>query len=242
MVGKNHLKLIKSLHQKKYRNQHQLFFVEGLKAVKELLNSNIDCHTLFVTQEHLDQFESYDVLLITESELQKISALKSANGVLGVFHIPKPDPIQKNDWILALDNIRDPGNLGTIVRLCDWFGIRQIICSEHSVDCFNPKVVQATMGSLARVKISYQDLKDFIAQTALPAYGAFMDGESIYSKALPKMGILVMGNEAKGISTGISQMITEKISIPHYGNMVTESLNVATATAILLSEIRREHL
>jgi len=140
---------------------------------------------------------------------------------------------------VALDAVRDPGNLGTIIRLCDWFGIKHLICSEDTVDCYNPKVLQATMGSIARVNMVYTDLEDFLKNTALPVYGAFMDGEVVYDKKLPPGGILVMGNEANGISSSVAKHTTERISIPQFGEATTESLNVATATAILLNEIRR---
>jgi len=142
--------------------------------------------------------------------------------------------------IIALDTIRDPGNLGTIIRLCDWFGVSQIVCSSETVDAFNPKVVQATMGSITRVQINYIDLPAFISKTTLPVYGTFMDSASIYSTNLPKNAVLIMGNEANGISSKIESLITERITIPRFGeSQQTESLNVATATAIILSEFRR---
>jgi TrmH family RNA methyltransferase len=148
--------------------------------------------------------------------------------------------LKNSGLIVALDAIRDPGNLGTIIRLCDWFGVQQLICSEDTADCYNPKVVQATMGSLARVQIHYVSLLEFFEATDLPIYGGFMDGKNVYSEKLPKDGIIVMGNEANGISEEIIQKITHKITIPRFGNLQkTESLNVATATAILLSEFRR---
>ena len=138
-----------------------------------------------------------------------------------------------------MDAVRDPGNLGTIIRLCDWFGVTQLICSKDTTDCYNPKVVQATMGSLARVSICYTDIQKFIAESSLPVYGAFMEGKNVYTQNLLQDAILVMGNEANGISEKIEKLITEKISIPQFGNQTTESLNVATATAILLSELKR---
>ena len=141
--------------------------------------------------------------------------------------------------ILALDDVRDPGNLGTIIRLCDWFGIEQLVCSNETVDCYNPKVVQATMGSLTRVKVLYTDLNQFIAETSLPTFGTFMDGESIYKASLPGEGVIIMGNEANGISKDIQDLVHSKIGIPRFGNLkATESLNVAAATAIILSAFR----
>jgi TrmH family RNA methyltransferase len=143
---------------------------------------------------------------------------------------------------LALDNIKDPGNMGTIIRLCDWFGISKIICTEETVDIYNPKVVQATMGSLARVQVEYTNLTAYLKATDLEIFGTFMDGENIYKKELPTSGILVMGNEANGISSEIEKLITQKIAIPRFGNLQqTESLNVATATAIFLSEFKRSN-
>ena len=141
---------------------------------------------------------------------------------------------------MALDNVRDPGNLGTIIRLCDWFGVKELVCSKATVDCFNPKVIQATMGSITRVNISYVDLETFLKDIDMPVFGAFMDGENVYKKQLAQHGILVMGNEANGVSKTVEALITEKISIPRFGDLqATESLNVATATSILISEFRR---
>lgn len=152
--------------------------------------------------------------------------------------MPEPKKINEQSIILALDKIRDPGNLGTIIRLCDWFGITDLVCSEDTVDLYNPKVLQATMGSITRVNVSYVDLNEFLSQTKLPIFGTFMNETNIYKTQLPQDGIIVMGNEANGISTEIEPLITDKITIPRFGNP-TESLNVATATAIILSEFRR---
>lgn len=239
MVSKNQLKLIKSLHQKKYRNQYGLFFVEGLKTVNELLTSHFEVEHILVTRSMKQCFEKNETLLVSEIDLKKISSLQTPSGVLGVFKIPKMKPLDFADWTLALDSVRDPGNLGTVIRLCDWFGISNLICSPTTVDCYNPKVLQATMGSIARVNIVYQDLEELVVQSELPVFGAFMDGDSVYEKVIPKKGILVMGNEANGISTDLEKMIEKRVSIPQFGTSTTESLNVATATAILLNEIRR---
>jgi TrmH family RNA methyltransferase len=216
-----------------------LFAVEGKKGVEEFLNSLFELHHLFSTSEDfkvdLDKFS-----LISETELKKISNLKTPNGALGLFRIPKIGTIDTSRLILALDDVRDPGNLGTIIRLCDWFGIEHLICSNETVDCFNPKVVQATMGSLTRVHVHYLDLEVYLETTDAPKFGAFMEGETIYNHILPQHGILVMGNEANGISAQIEALIDKKISIPRFGNLQsTESLNVATATAIFLSEFKR---
>lgn len=239
MIVKSQIKLIKSLHQKKYRNQHGLFFVEGVKAVQEILDSHFEVDSLYATEENLVHCTESVVHIISELELNKISALTTPNKVLGVFKIPKAAPLVFDDWMVAVDDVRDPGNLGTIIRLCDWFGIKNLLCSAQTVDCYNPKTIQATMGSLARVHVGYTDLKKFLRDAQFPVYGAFMNGTNIYSNNLPSKGILVMGNEANGISSEIEEVVDEKISIPQFGNQQTESLNVATATAILLSEIRR---
>jgi len=239
MVVKSQIKLIRSLQQKKYRNQHGLFFAEGKKTVQELLDSDFKPHSIFTND--LDIFNISDDLLteVTPADLKQMSFLKNPNGVLGVFHIPEAKKIDFEDWIVVLDDIRDPGNLGTIIRLCDWFGIRNLVCSLNTVDCYNPKVLQATMGSIARVVINYKNLQDFLMESKTPIYGAFMDGASIYESKLPEKGIVILGNEGKGISATVEALITQKITIPQYGNKTTESLNVATATAILLNEIRR---
>jgi TrmH family RNA methyltransferase len=239
MLTKNQIKLIASLSQKKFRNQHQLFVVEAKKGVEEFLNSTFELHHLFSTDEDF-KVDTNKFSLLTESELKKISNLKTPNAALALFKIPKIENLDTSKLVLALDDVRDPGNLGTIIRLCDWFGIAHLVCSETTVDCFNPKVVQATMGSLTRVHVHYLDLETFLKTTDGPRYGAFMEGENIYTHILPQSGILVMGNEANGVSSEIEKLIDKKISIPRFGNLQnTESLNVATATAILLSEFKR---
>ena len=238
LVSKSQTKLITSLQQKKYRDQTGLFVGEGPKVIAELLNEGIRLHSFFSTDA--SQITAENHFHLTETELKKVSFLKTANTSLAIFEIPKTKSIQDSGLIVALDAVRDPGNLGTIIRLCDWFGVRQLFCSEDTADCFNPKVVQATMGSLARVQIHYVSLSGFLEETTLPIYGGFMDGKNVYSEKLPQTGILVMGNEANGVSKEIIQKITHKITIPRFGSLQkTESLNVATATAILLSEFRR---
>lgn len=239
MLTKSQIKLITSLDQKKFRSQHQLFVVEGKKGVAEFLKSEFKLNHLYTT---VDDFEcdTKKLTLISESELKKISSLTTPQVALGLFEIPKPIPIETSGLIVALEAVRDPGNLGTIIRLCDWFGIQHLVCSDTTVDCFNPKVVQATMGSLTRVNISYVDLEAFLKSSKLPSFGAFMDGDNVYKETLPQNGILILGNEANGISETIEALVTHKISIPRFGNLqATESLNVATATAILLSEFCR---
>ncbi len=240
MVSKNEIKLITSLHQKKYRNKHQLFIAEGTKGVVELLNSKMKPYKIVKTQgKSIDGLPKDTTEDVSPAEMKKISCLKTPTDVLAVFHMPEMELEESTGLIVALDNVRDPGNLGTIIRLCDWFGVSQLICSESSVDCYNPKVVQATMGSLARVQISYQDLEDVLSKTNKPIYGATMEGDSVYTTKLEKQAILLMGNESNGIDNRILKKVQNTLSIPRFGSQETESLNVATATAILLSEFNR---
>ena len=240
MVSKNQIKLITSLQQKKYRKQEQLFFAEGIKVVQELLQSNFELQDLFTTKDDFHTVSKDKVHAISEAELKKISVLTTPNTCLAVFKIQAAKPLAEKGLIVALDDVRDPGNLGTIIRLCDWFGIETLFCSEASVDIYNPKVVQATMGSISRVNVVYGNLEAFLSQTKLPVFGTFMDGNNIYQEKLPKEGIIVMGNEANGISSSIEALVTSRIAIPRFGNLqITESLNVATATAIILSEFKR---
>lgn len=242
MLSKNQIKLITSLSQKKYRNQHQLFVAEGIKVVGELIEAGFELEKLYCTENYgfINSIDKEKVEIISENELKKISSLKSPNQVLGLFKIPQAKKINEKGLIVALDDINDPGNLGTIIRLCDWFGVKQIVCSTNTVDCFNVKVVQATMGSLARVNVFYTDLEEFLNRTTLPIYGAVMNGKNVYSASKEENAILVMGNEANGISETIEKLITHTITIPKYNkDAVIDSLNVATATAILLNEFRR---
>lgn len=238
MISKNQIKNITRLQQKKYRQQEGLFIAEGVKVINEFLNSTFKLVDLFTTKT----FNVENETLITEAELKKISALKTPNTALAVFKIPKLSLIESKGLIVALDALRDPGNLGTIIRLCDWFGVKQLLCSKETVDCFNPKVVQATMGSLTRVNVFYIDLNHYLEETKQTVFGAFMDGENVYASNLPADGILVLGNEANGISQSIEKHVNKRISIPRFGDLqATESLNVATAGAILLSEFRRSN-
>ncbi|MDO1501480.1 RNA methyltransferase [Winogradskyella maritima] len=240
MLSKNQIKLIKRLSQKKYRDEDGLFVVEGVKGIEEFLSSDFDLKHLYTTDTRFDVDTSLQSEIST-ADLKKISQLKSPNKALAVFEKPKPKPIDDSKLIVALDDVRDPGNLGTIIRLCDWFGVQDLVCSLETVDCYNPKVVQASMGSLTRVNISYINLKEFLEQSQAETIGTFLDSPSIYESELSSnAGILVMGNEANGISEGVSNLISKRITIPQYGNKkATESLNVATATSICLAEIKR---
>jgi TrmH family RNA methyltransferase len=241
MVSKSQIKLITSLEQKKHRTQTGLFVVEGKKGIEELLKSDFELHSLYTTQDSFGAPEE-KTFMISETELKKISRLKNAQIGLGVFKIPKKTNPNLKGLVVALDGIRDPGNLGTIIRLCDWFGVQDLVCSLDTVDCYNSKVVQATMGSITRVQIHYVDLGLFLKENdSQLKVGAFLDGENVYKASTPKDLIIVLGNEANGISKNVEELIKKRINIPQFSHSQnTESLNVATATAILLSEFRRK--
>lgn len=240
-VQKETLKVIKSLSQKKNRHFHKMFVVEGEKSIKEFLNEKFKLKYLLKTKE--DLFPSEGGLLITDKQLHQVSNLKSPNKTLAVFEMPVPNKIMFNGITIALDQLNDPGNLGAIIRLADWYDVEQILCSLDTVDCYNPKVVQASMGSLSRVKIFYTDLNSILKSTSTPVYGTFMSGENLYSSNFQKEAIIVFGNEGNGISNNIKSLIQHNISIPQYGlEKNTESLNVAMATAITISEVRRRFM
>ena len=238
MISKSQIKLIRSLQQKKYRSKLKLFVAEGPKVINELLTAKFKLHSLYATVGNL--FTGVNSEIISDEEISKISFLKNANNSVAVFAIPEQKKPRKEGITLLLDSIRDPGNLGTIIRLSDWFNVSNIICSSDSVDCFNPKVIQATMGSISRVSISYCDLTKYLSLSDLPVYAGTMDGKNIYKEKLPENAIVIVGNEANGISDTLLNLTTHKIGIPRFGkNHQTESLNVAVATAILFSEFKR---
>lgn len=237
MLSKNTLKYLTSLRQKKYRDREEVFVAEGPKLIGDLLDAGLELQQLYTTDAALFQDQAAE--FISAVELKKISNQKTPNAAFAVFEKKEPVPLQENGLILALDGVQDPGNLGTIIRLSDWFGVRHIVCTHTTADCYNPKVVQASMGSLARVQLHYlEDLPAWLAQTDLPVYGGFMQGEHVYKSALPTDAVLVMGNEGQGISQKAEAVIDVRLSIPNFGTG-QESLNVATATAILLSEFKR---
>ncbi|MDP7567677.1 MAG: RNA methyltransferase [Flavobacteriales bacterium] len=235
MITKNQIKFIKSLSLKKNRQKEQLFIAEGEKIVAELLNSNFEFHEIFATNEWILKNTDVRAIKVPASELDRISNLKSANNVLAIVKIKQENLSITDGLTLVLYDINDPGNLGTIIRMCDWFGVKQLVCSKSTVDCFNPKVVQSAMGSLFRVSIIYTDLEEYITKVDTPIYGAFMDGENVRNVKVPESVHLIMGNEANGISEEINNLITDKVAIKNIGNSA-ESLNVAVATAILLHE------
>ncbi|RMB56336.1 RNA methyltransferase [Dokdonia sinensis] len=247
MLSKSQSKRITSLGQKKYRIKEQAFVAEGVKVIQELLDSTFKLDGLWVEEEaaFAKALSAQNITFetVTAQELKKVTFLSTSQTALAIFKIPAAESKKREGLTLVLDDVRDPGNLGTIIRLCDWFGITELVCSKQTVDCYNPKVVQATMGSLTRVQISYEDLNAYLASEKRPVYGTFMDGEDIYKSVLPKEAILVMGNEANGISAEIESLVTNRLGIPRFGpQQATESLNVATATAICLSEFRRSSL
>lgn len=244
MLTKANIKEITRLQQKKYRKKEHRFIVEGHKSVLEFLKSNFNCVKLWVTPDYTTHFQAYSYEVVSDAELKKLSCLVNPQGVLAVFEMPPAPTLQLSELIVALDYIQDPGNLGTLIRLCDWFGVRQLVCSHDTADVYSPKTVQASMGSLTRVEVFYTDLPDFLAaaSTQTQVYGAFMDGEDVYKLALPNKGILLMGNEANGISAAAARWVSHRISIPQKNrHTASESLNVAMAAAILLSEFKRSY-
>lgn len=246
IISKNQIKLIKSLSQKKNRQQQGLFIVEGIKGITEFLNSDYKLETLYTTKS-IFEAPTNAVIEISEVDLKKISALKNPNTALAIFRISEQKKAVKTGLIMALDEVRDPGNLGTIIRLCDWYGIKNLVCSLNTVDCYNAKVVQATMGSLARVTIHYLDLEEYLEAylkaNEIEVFGTFLNGENIYTADLPNQGIVILGNEANGISEALKTRVHRKLTIPKFGDIkATESLNVANAAAVVLSEFRRRSI
>lgn len=247
MISKATIKRIHALEMRKYRKNERLFVAEGPKLVNELYMSMKPVYVAalpewIASNANLLNNTTYDTL--TPDELQKASLLMHPQQVIALFQIPEnelnPD-LLKDELILMLDGVQDPGNLGTIARVADWFGIRHIICSPDTADIYNPKAVQATMGALARVKFYYTELAMALSQYSGPIYGTFLDGNNIYKEELSRNGIIVMGNEGKGISQRTREMINRRLLIPNYpeGTLTTESLNVAIATSIVCAEFRR---
>ena len=240
MITKAEIQLVRSLADKRNRDELGLFVAEGEKLIDELRRSHLRIRKIYQTKPIFSEGE-----LISEKEMERISQLKSANSVLAVVETPcntlaqaQPD----KNLVLALDRIQNPGNLGTIIRLADWFGISDIVCTEDTADCFNPKVVQATMGAILRVRVHYTDLAAWLLKLGKSnIYGTFLEGENIYSAQLDKAGVIVMGNEGQGISAEVSATVSHKLLIPPYptDRCGSESLNVAVATAVICSEFRR---
>lgn len=235
MLTKNRSKIIQSLDKKKFRQKYGIFVVEGYKNVVESWKSSLKCNEIFCTES----FTNFPNTLISPNEMKQISHLKNPSSVLGVFHLPEKEEFKasKNEWVIALDRIQDPGNFGTIIRLADWFGIKKIICSTDTADVYQPKVIQASMGSYTRVQVFYENLSEVFKTQTAAVYAADMNGKNIYTKDFNDSGFLLMGNEGQGISNELTPFIQAKICIPSFGDGQVESLNVATATAIILGEI-----
>lgn len=250
MLSKNKLKLIRSLESKKKRKEEALFVAEGPKLVGDLLG-HFPCKLILATPNWLATHKKEggcEYIEVSQEELSKASFQKTPQEVLALFEQPEYNfspQVASKELCLALDDVQDPGNLGTIIRIADWFGIQHIFCSVGTVDVYSPKTVQATMGALARVKVHYLDLPNFFSSLQeTPLYGTFLDGEVIYSKQLASHGIIVMGNEGKGVSVEVEKFLNERLYIPNYPAEVatSESLNVAVATAIVCAEFRRQLL
>ncbi|WP_226388995.1 TrmH family RNA methyltransferase [Penaeicola halotolerans] len=245
MLSKNTVKFIKSLHLKKYRRQEKAFLVEGAKSLQELLKSQYDIRFMVLTQSQADLLANelksrrVEVIIATANQLEQISTFKSNDAGLAVVTLPEersPKPASKG-LTLCLDDVRDPGNLGTIIRIADWYGVREIVCSEETAEFYNPKVISATMGSFCRVGVSYTSLTEYLSEIKLPVYGAFLAGDNIYKSELPSDAVIVMGNESNGISDEVAALISHRLTIPSFG--AAESLNVAIATAVICDNFRR---
>ncbi|MEJ7558449.1 MAG: RNA methyltransferase [Pedobacter sp.] len=245
MLSKSQLSFIKSLHQKKYRKESGIFIVEGIKSIVEFTNSPFKIHSIY----YLSHYQSLlpvlpaniELFEVNNAELDKISTLQTPQGILALVHIPDGETLSAKDlagsFTLILDGIQDPGNMGTIIRTADWFGFKHIVCSLNTVEVYNPKTAQATMGSLARVKVCYQDLRALLAVNRLPVFGALLDGKSMYRTEWGKEGLVILGNEGQGITEEVRTYITDPVTIPRVG--AAESLNVAISAAIICSDISR---
>lgn len=245
MLSKSQIGFIKSLHQKKYRKENGLFIVEGMKTLMEFFSSKYQIQSIY----YLPQYQSLlpklpsniKLFEVNNAELEKISALQAPQGILALITIPaneEADPENlKHSFSLVLDGVQDPGNMGTIIRTADWFGFRHIICSANTVEVFNPKTVQATMGSLARVQVSYVNLTEYLPRVNVPLYAAMLDGESIFKVNWQQEGLIVLGNEGKGISDEVAELVARRITIPRVG--AAESLNVSISAAIICAEVSR---
>lgn len=239
-LSKNKIKWLRSLHLKKNRDSFGLFIVEGEKLVQEAIKfSPGEIELVIHTSDFTVEDALYENILVSEDELKQVSLLKTPNKALAIlkksqFSLPR----KTDELILALDGIQDPGNLGTILRIADWFDIKNIICSNQTVEQYNPKVVQSSMGAIFRIQIHYTNLENWIKESGLPVYGALLEGENVYTMKLPSQAVLVLGNEGSGISRELIPLITNAISIPRFG--IAESLNVSVAAGILVSEFKRK--
>ena len=245
MLSKRLIKYFKSLQLKKYRHQEHKFIVEGAKGVSEVLKSDFVVDYLIITEDYKELLsltelqKAKEVIIVKENELKPIGTFQTNRDGLAIVSMPESTPImlKEGELTLALDDVRDPGNLGTIIRIADWYGIDSIICSKESADFYNPKVINASMGSFARVKVYYESLSEVLTQCDVPVYGALLEGKSIYQTQLSNSGIILMGNESQGIDKDLEKYITHSIHIPKRGG--AESLNVAIATAVILDNFFR---
>ena len=244
-MTRSDIQLVRSLSDKRGRSEHGLFVAEGAKLIGELRRSNLRIRRIFATE---GLFEGPEVECVTEKEMERLSLLKTPSNSLAIVEIPRYrlDAAHVGQRLtLALDDVQNPGNLGTIIRLADWFGIGEILCSPATADCFNPKVVQATMGAILRVRVHYVELAPLLAQAAargVPVYGTFLEGENLYDAQLTDGGIIVMGNEGRGVRPDVAQTVTRKLFIPPFpaDRRASESLNVAMATGVVCAEFRRQ--
>lgn len=245
MLSKAQIKFIKSLQVKKYRQQEQCFVVEGAKSVLELLNSDFTTNLVVATPEFLQthspvikKFQG-EILSVKSGALSALGEFKSNNTALAIARIRLNEPflISKNEFVLVLDDIRDPGNLGTIIRLADWYGIDKVIASTETADVYNAKVLHASMGSFTRVRLFYTNISQYLSKQSMPAFGAFLNGENVHRMDWGAGGLIVIGNEAHGISDMVARQITRRVTIPKFGK--AESLNAALATAVLCDNLRR---
>ena len=235
-VTKAEIKFVKQLQQKKYRKQYSAFVVEGWKSIRDFIKADYKPVKIYAI-EQLADINSLEI--ITRKQLKQLSFLQHPKDALAVFEMKQTGNLPVSGLILALDDLQDPGNLGTIIRTADWFGIRNIVCSENTVDCYNPKVVQATMGALANVSVIYTDIAGYLKQVNLPVFGTFLSGESIYQTTLPQEAVILIGNEGNGIKPEIARLTTNKLHIPQAGDAIAESLNASIATAVVLNEFYR---
>ena len=245
MISKNKIKQLQQFHQKKQRDAHSVFFIEGAKLVEEALQSDFIIREIYATESWIKK-NSHIQSLITQAadeELKKISLLKTVPEVWALVEQKKTTfPHHQTGLILVLDNIQDPGNMGSILRTADWFGISHIVCSPDCVDIYSPKVVQASMGAIFRVSVHISNISEYIPQSKLPVFGAFLEGKNIFTEHIPQNAIIVMGNEGKGISESVTKHINTKIHIPSFASgKGSESLNVSVATAIICAEYRRKN-
>ena len=239
MLNKNQFKLLQKLSLKKYRNELGLFVVEGKKSIIEFLKAGYKARAIYATNAFSPHLVGHLLILVNPEELQRLSTLKHPDEGVAIFQQRKRKEILQEGLILALDNVQDPGNLGTLIRLCDWFGIETLLCSEQTVDCYNPKVVQASMGSLSRVEVHYLPLEGFLATCALPVYVANLEGENLYTTTFPEDCVIVLGNEANGVSPEVAALANGAITIPRFGKLQqAESLNVAMAGGIIISKVK----